>query len=271
MKLTTGNLITSKKQMSRDSGEQALPAKPLRNGVATVDAVASPWTSPKDRAKERETKREAVLKVSAQLFNEFGYHATSLAMIADKLQVTKPTLYYYIQNKEEILFECHRVGVELLREAVAGVSVGQACAAERLRATMIAYASVVMDDFCRCLIRVGEEPLPLANRQELGRLKLALDREFRSIVQSGLDDASFEPCDPKIAAFTLAGALNWMGRWFDASGPLSKEEVALRTTDVLLTGLLRRTKQPQEMPLPNRRKVGKGKPVGGLQTRLSTI
>ena len=128
---------------------------------------------------------------------------------------------------------------------------------------MIAYASVVMDDFCRCLIRVGEEPLPLANRQELGQLKLALDREFRSIVQSGLDDASFEPCDPKIAAFTLAGALNWMGRWFDASGPLSKEEVALRTTDVLLNGLLRRTKQPQEMPLPRRRKVGKGKPVGG--------
>jgi AcrR family transcriptional regulator len=179
------------------------------------------------------------------------------------LQVTKPTLYYYIQNKEEILFECHRVGVELLREAVAGVSVGQASAAQRLRATMLAYASVVMDDFCRCLIRVGEEPLPLANRQELGQLKLALDREFRSIVQSGLDDASFEPCDPKIAAFTLAGALNWMGRWFDASGPLSKEEVALRTTDVLLNGLLRRTKQPQEIPLPRRRKVGKSKPVGG--------
>ena len=263
MKLTTGNLITGKKQMSRESGEKRLPAKSLRTGLAAVDAVVSPWNSPKDRTIERDIKREAVLKVSAQLFNEFGYHATSLAMIAERLQVTKPTLYYYIQNKEEILFECHRLGVELLRKAVAGVSEGQVRPAERLRATMLAYASVLMDDFCRCLIRVGEEALPLANRKELGRLKLALDREFRSIVQSGLDDASFEPCDPKIAAFTLAGALNWMGRWFDASGTLSKEEVALRTTDVLLNGLLRRTKQPQEIPLPRRRKVGKGKPVGG--------
>jgi hypothetical protein len=53
-----------------------------------------------------------------------------------------------------------------------------------------------------------------------------------------------------------------MGRWFDSSGPLSKEEVAERTTDVLLNGLLRRTKQPTEMSVPVRRKAGKGKPVG---------
>jgi len=262
MKLTTGNLITGKKQSSRKVGSSRLRVKPLPTARATVDEVASPWNSLTDRSKEREIKREAVLKVSAQLFNEFGYHATSLAMIAEKLKVTKPTLYYYIKNKEEILFECHRMGIELLRKAVAGVSVIEDSASQRLRETMLAYASVVIDDFCRCLIRVGEEPLPESNRKELGRLKLALDREFRSIVQSGLDDSTFEPCDPKIAAFTLAGALNWMGRWFDSSGPLTKEEVAERTTDVLLNGLLRRTKQPTEMSVPVLRKAGKGKPVG---------
>ena len=263
MLLTMGNKITAEKQKSRHGEVNDLAVKPHRPRASTVDAVASPWPTSKDRVKEREVKRQAVLKVSAQLFNEFGYHATSLAMVAQRLQVTKPTLYYYIHNKEEILFECHRVGIELLRTAVAQASLGEACAPQRLRATMLAYAYVVMDDFCKCLIRVGEEPLPVENRNELGRLKLALDREFRSIVQSGLDDASFEPCDPKIAAFTLAGALNWMGRWFDASGPLSKEEVALRTTDVLLNGLLRRTQPLGEMPVPDRRKVGKGKPVGG--------
>jgi len=262
MKLTTGNIRFSRKQEARESDVQERPSKLGRKRSVKSDGVVSPWSSSKDRVKEREVKREAVLKVSAQLFNEFGYHDTSLEMVADQLHITKTTLYYYIRNKEEILFECHRQGVELLRAAVAKVQLEEASAPERLRATMLAYASVVMDDFCKCLIRVGEEPLPLDNRQELGRLKLALDHEFRCIVQSGLDDSSFEPCDPKIAAFTLAGALNWMGRWFDASGPLSKEEVALRTTDVLLNGLLRRTKQPQEMPLPRRRQVGKSKPVG---------
>lgn len=263
MKLTTGNIVSERKEKSQKSAVQELIFLSDDKRSAKSVGIVSPWTAPNERMKEREVKREAVLKVSAQLFNEFGYHDTSLAMVADRLNVTKPTLYYYIRNKEEILFECHRAGVEMLRAAVANVRLGDESATDRLRATMLAYASVVMDDFCKCLIRVGEEPLPAGNRQELGRLKLALDREFRSIVQSGIDDGHFEPCDAKIAAFTLAGALNWMGRWFDASGPLSKEEVALRTTDVLLNGMLKRTTQSAGMQKPAKHRSGKSKPIGG--------
>lgn len=263
MKLTAGNINSNEKAKSQKGDVQDLLSISDRKRSAKSAGVVSPWAAPTDRVKEREVKREAVLKVSAQLFNEFGYHDTSLAMVAERLHVTKPTLYYYIQNKEEILFECHRAGIELLRAAVADVRLGDVSAPDRLRATMLAYASVVMDDFCKCLIRVGEEPLPVENRQELGRLKLALDREFRSIVQSGIDDGHFEPCDPKIAAFTLAGALNWMGRWFDASGPLSKEEVALRTTDVLLYGMLKRTTQFAEVQKPTQRRSGRNKLIGG--------
>lgn len=206
--------------------------------------VSSPWVSTSNKVEERRVKRDAVLKAAAQLFNEFGYHATSLAMIADRLQVTKPTLYYYIQNKEDILFQCHRAGIELLHKAVAEANRAEVSAAVRLRATLLAYASLVLDDFCKCLIRVGEESLPPENRKELSRLRLALDHDLRSIVQSGIDDGSFEPCDAKIAAYTLAGAINWTGRWFEADGPLNKEEVALRTTDVLLGGMLKRNTQP---------------------------
>lgn len=175
-------------------------------------------------------------------------------MIADRLQVTKPTLYYYIQNKEDILFQCHRAGIELLHKAVAKANRDDISAAMRLRATLLAYASIVLDDFCKCLIRVGEESLPSENRKELSRLRLALDHDFRSIVQSGIDDGSFEPCDAKIAAYTLAGAINWTGRWFESAGPLNKEEVALRTTDVLLRGMLKRNTQSVDVTAPGKRR-----------------
>ena len=87
--------------------------------MAVAELDASPWTRPRERGRERAIKRDAVLRAAAQLFNEFGYHDTSLAMVAARLQVTKPTLYYYVQNKEEILFECVRLGLELLRAAIA--------------------------------------------------------------------------------------------------------------------------------------------------------
>ena len=60
----------------------------------TAPAVASPWAVAPDREQQREAKRNAVLQAAAQLFNERGFHATSLDDIAARLSVTKLTLYY---------------------------------------------------------------------------------------------------------------------------------------------------------------------------------
>ena len=208
--------------------------------MAGSNIAVSPWSRPLDRAKVRAIKRDAVLRAAAQLFNEFGYHATSLAMVAERLQVTKPTLYYYITNKEEILFECVRLGLELLRTAIADAAASGGTAVGKLKAAMNEYALIVMRDFGMCLIRVGEDPLAPEARKKLRRLKAELDHEFRALIEQGISEGSLEPFDPKLAAFTLAGALSWIGRWYDPHGPLSAEEVARDSTAVLMNGLFMR-------------------------------
>ena len=40
---------------------------------------------------------------------ERGYYKTSLDDIARMQNVTKPTLYYYIKNKEDILVKCEEL------------------------------------------------------------------------------------------------------------------------------------------------------------------
>ena len=209
----------------------------LETRLAGSNIAVSPWSRPLDRAKVRAIKRDAVLRAAAQLFNEFGYHATSLAMVAERLQVTKPTLYYYITNKEEILFECVRLGLELLRTAIADAAASGGTALDKLKAAMHEYALIVMRDFGMCLIRVGEDPLAPEARKKLRRLKAELDHEFRALIEQGISEGSLEPFDPKLAAFTLAGALSWIGRWYDPNGPLSAEEVARDSTAVLMNGL----------------------------------
>jgi len=44
-----------------------------------------------------------ILKVAARLFAERGYERTTLDMIADELGLSKPSLYYYVKSKEEVL------------------------------------------------------------------------------------------------------------------------------------------------------------------------
>ena len=48
-------------------------------------------------------RKEEVMNVAARLFAAKGYHATTLDQIAEEMGVTKPALYYYVNNKEDIL------------------------------------------------------------------------------------------------------------------------------------------------------------------------
>lgn len=56
--------------------------------------LPSPWSKQRDRERERRVKRDAVLRVAGRMFNEKGFHATSLDEVAERLHVSKPTLYY---------------------------------------------------------------------------------------------------------------------------------------------------------------------------------
>jgi AcrR family transcriptional regulator len=197
----------------------------------------SPWRKPGDRTREREIKREAVLRTAAQLFNEKGFHAVSLDEVAERLNVTKPTLYYYVKNKDEILAECVRSGLELMQEAIARSDKAGGTAIDKLMAAMRTYAEIVTMDFGKCLIRVGEDPLPPESRREVRRLKAEIDREFRHLIEQGIAEGSLRDVDPKLAAFTLAGALSWIGRWYRADGELSPDQIAERCIGVLMGGL----------------------------------
>ena len=205
----------------------------------------------REREKERQTKRDAVLRMAAQSFNEKGFHATSLDDVAARLNVTKPTLYYYFKNKEEILFECVRIGLQMIDEAAENVARRGGTGVEQLFAVMHKYAEIVTMDFGMCLIRVGEDPLQPAARRKLRQLKARIDRRFRSLIERGIAEGDLAPCDAKIAAFTVAGALSWIARWYRADGPLPPNDIAEQCISILVEGLVRRAE-----PLSGRARSG---------------
>ena len=184
-------------------------------------------------------KREAVLRMAAHLFNEKGFHATSLDEVAQRLHVTKPTLYYYVKNKDEILFECVTIGLQMLEDAIARERATGGSAIDQLMAAMRSYVEIVTQDFGMCIIRVGEDPLPPPSRMKLRSFKARLDAHFRDLVRQGIAEGSIIACDPKIAAFTSAGALSWIGRWYRPDGELDPEQIAGQCIHLVLGGLVR--------------------------------
>lgn len=187
--------------------------------------------------RERNRRREAVLAIAAQLFNEVGYHRTSLDAIAGRLGITKPALYYYFTGKDQILMECVKKG---LQKTLEGVAVSQSAggnAVDQLKACMAAYATVVTEPFGMCLIRVGDQDLPVSSRKQLRSIKAEIDRIFRRLIDQGIQERLLCPCNSKIAAFAVAGALSWIGRWYCPDGTQKAGEIVNQTVELLLAGL----------------------------------
>jgi AcrR family transcriptional regulator len=190
-----------------------------------------------DRRRDPTSKREAVLKTAAQLFLEKSYSRTSMNDVADRLAITKPALYHYFANKEVILLECYRVGVGLIQETLDEIAAHFGTGLQKVEAFIHSYATVMTVNFGRCVMRLDEGDLTSEARSEVRSYKRKIDRRLRGFIQEGIADGSIAPCDAKIAAFAVAGALNWICMWYEPSGALSPAEIAGQFARTLTQGL----------------------------------
>ena len=198
---------------------------------------ASPWRASRERVREREVKRDAVIRAAAHAFNRKGYHNTSLDDIAAALDVTKPTVYYYVTNKEQLLFECFVAGVEQIRAAFREVKQLKVSARERLNGVLRHYGAAVASEFGWCMVRAEEQDLSPAMSGHIKALKSEIDQDIRRLIREGIQDGSIHPCDPKMTAFALAGALNWIAHWYRENQSMTGAEIADAFVTIFENGL----------------------------------
>lgn len=197
----------------------------------------SPFRTQQERKAEREQKREAVLRAAVRLFNARGFHSVSLDDVAASLGVSKPTIYHYLGNKDQVLFECVTRGIEQLRDAADSMREVPGTGLDRLRGFLLRYGEIMMDDFGRCVIRTPDEALSDESAARFRQLKREIDEAMRALLADGVADGSIAPLDVKLTAFALAGALNWPARWHRPDGNESPQAVAAQMVDFLTAGL----------------------------------
>ncbi|HEX4882269.1 MAG TPA: TetR/AcrR family transcriptional regulator [Porticoccaceae bacterium] len=186
-----------------------------------------------------ELKRAAILRTAGRLFNQKGFRETSLNDLADELQVTKPTLYYYVENKEDILFQCLHTAIIELLDKTDTILDSANTGIEKLTDFIHLFISVFDDEFGRCLARPGPEPLSDKYLDQIEPLYVRLDASMREMIDDGIADGSMRACNAKITAFTLFGAINWMTRWYQPEGEMTTRQVADEMARLFVHGLAR--------------------------------
>tara|TARA_R110002073_G_scaffold58730_1_gene148614 strand:+ start:1806 stop:2318 length:513 start_codon:yes stop_codon:yes gene_type:complete len=145
------------------------------------------WTDVvESREEQRKKKRQAVIEAGAALFVEKGFEGTSLDDIASKLGITKRTIYYYVQSKDDILMEVMRQSMSFLEKLVWVSENKSQGAIDRIRGVIDEYAEWISTDFGACLVLTREHMLTEEVRVELRMKKGSLDWLVRNAIIEGI-------------------------------------------------------------------------------------
>ena len=213
-------------------------------------------------------KREAVLKEARRAFGKRGYHNTSLDEIASALHVSKGTLYNYVRDKQELLYECHSLALDIGEQAIEHSEKEGLTGAEMLRHILMHNIVSLTQEFSAFAVLTEVDALRPEDRIEIVKRRDGIEKRMVKLINSGIKDGSLRPLDPKIMVMTYMGVINWLPRWYSAEGRLTGHDIAQQITDLLMAGSLNPARIPQaeaaEAPSPGT------PPVRRLGTKAST-
>jgi AcrR family transcriptional regulator len=186
---------------------------------------------------KRQAKRMKILESAVRSFARRGFYGTSMDDIAEELRLTRGSLYYYFQDKEEILALCHLVALEAVNRTLDRVRAEGLRPAEAVRRVVVEHVRVMVDRFHGTALALEVDALDPVRRREVVALRDRFESGLREVVADGVARGDFRPHDPKLTAFAMFGAINWVGRWYRAGGGTDPETIGNAFADLFLEGL----------------------------------
>jgi AcrR family transcriptional regulator len=181
--------------------------------------------------------RVDILKSAAKAFRRLGYHGATVEQIAAALHMKKGNLYYYFKNKEEILFACHQYSLDQLMKLLDEVEHSDIAPDEKLRRLIVAFVHTILDELHGTALFLQLEALSPAHLKTVIARRDKFEHGVRTVLEEGMKDGAFAPGNPKLLAFALFGAVNWIPRWFNPDGSATSQNIADLFADFLVAGL----------------------------------
>jgi AcrR family transcriptional regulator len=182
-------------------------------------------------------RRDEILRSLGTVLRERGFGSLRMRDIADHLNMTKGNLYYYFSSKEELLFHCHMKCMDISMAALAAAALEKAGPAERLRKLLGAHIVGILGESYGVVLLTDLEDLTEAHRNRYVALRDKFERGVRAIVREGIANGEFRKVDPKVATFSILGAINWMPKWYRPDGAWSADDTARRFADFFVQSL----------------------------------
>jgi AcrR family transcriptional regulator len=192
------------------------------------------------RAQKIAKKKQEILRSAAAVLAEKGYQGTTMEEIAAKLLMTKGSMYYYFKNKDDLLYQCHQMIMEISLERMEEVVNSNLSPVEKLRNAIKGHILLATSE--KSMFMVMDKPNQNFTDEQLKEVlevRKNYSHYFDRIINEGIDKRVFNPVDVRMVRMIILGALNWIQQWYNQGGPQSAEEISDAFADYLLKMVVR--------------------------------
>jgi len=155
----------------------------------------------------RRGKRDAVLDEAARRLNASGVSLASLSEVAQALGLTRAALYYYVEDRDDLVFQCYRRACEVMARDLDAAGKAAGSGLDRLKA----FITLALDEERPEPAVLSETAsLPSPQRETIeglhhGNVALLID-----LIEAGQADGSIRPCHPLVIAQAIVGMVSWI-------------------------------------------------------------
>jgi AcrR family transcriptional regulator len=178
--------------------------------------------------------QQGILEVAVAAFNEFGYDATSMGVLADRLGLSKSAIYHHFASKDEILERALDQALGSLEGVLDEPGASEGSAADRLDHVLRGAVHVLVGElpYVTLLLRVrGNTEI---ERTALARRR-AFDRRVMGLVEAAQAEGTLRTdIDGRIVERLLFGMINSIVEWYRPGG---REDAARLADDVIAVAL----------------------------------
>src|SRR3984957_5603518 len=186
-------------------------------------------------------RRHEIVDVSAKVFAERGYHATSTTELCEENGVGKGALYYYIGSKEELLTAIHDRVMDQVMLGADRVDLSGGSPPEQLALLGEELLDVIFRFPDHVWVFLHDFPaLTGKNAETFRQRRRAYERRVEAVFQQGIESGGFPPLDVRLAGVAWLGMHNYPDPSLRGGGHFSVKEVATPFADIFPWGIATR-------------------------------
>lgn len=178
-----------------------------------------------------------LLKVAAQCFNDKGTSGTSLKDVARQLGITDAAVYYYVKNKEELIYLCYSRALDIGGAALDRALDEGKTSLERLQHYIRYQIEAVCGEEGPVAMLSEIPSLSKGHKDELLKRSRDHTRRITALIEEGIAAGEMQADNAAMVSNAILGAVNWVPKWFRPSASNSGEEVAKVFANSLTLGL----------------------------------